>query len=255
MRVIHIYYIMMESLHYANISKYITIVIPTKNEEKYIQKTLEQISFQYGAAGIKIIIADADSTDKTVEICKNFSNKNHIDIEIIRGGLPAVGRNMGAKLVKTPYILFIDADITFTKRNAIQLAFQKILNKKLWLLSTTPIYKGSFDWKARWMFTLNKVFTWYLSLVSPFAIGAFTLIKTDVFMKVGGYDERAMHSEDWLFSKDFLPHRFGIVYDLITQDNRRFKKYGYLNMIKLVWKNWKNRNNKNYFYENINYWL
>jgi len=45
-----------------------------------------------------------------------------------------------------------------------------------------------------------------------------------------------------------------LVLDLITQDNRRFKKYGYLNMIKLMLRNWKNRNNLEYFYNSQNYW-
>ena len=40
----------------------------------------------------------------------------------------------------------------------------------------------------------------------------------------------------------------------MTQDNRRFKKYGYTNMIKLLWRNWKNRNNPKHFYKDQNYW-
>ena len=44
------------------------------------------------------------------------------------------------------------------------------------------------------------------------------------------------------------------LHNLITQDNRRFKSYGYFSMIKLMWNNWKNRNNINYFYEDKGYW-
>jgi hypothetical protein len=40
----------------------------------------------------------------------------------------------------------------------------------------------------------------------------------------------------------------------MTQDNRRFKKYGYLNMIKLIRRNWLNRNNLDYFKEDQGYW-
>jgi glycosyltransferase involved in cell wall biosynthesis len=131
---------MKENLYYENISKYITIVIPTKNEEKYIEKTLEQITFQYGSSGIKVIIADNNSTDRTIELSTSFANRNHIDLIVADGGLPSVGRNKGAALVKTPYILFLDADVTFTKRTAIQSAFRKIIKKDYWAVSTTPIY-------------------------------------------------------------------------------------------------------------------
>ncbi len=46
---------------------------------------------------------------------------------VIDGGLPAVGRNAGAKLATTPYVLFLDADVTFTHRHAIKEAFDEIL--------------------------------------------------------------------------------------------------------------------------------
>jgi hypothetical protein len=71
---------------------------------------------------------------------------------------------------------------------------------------------------------------------------------------LGGYDENAHQSEDWLLSRQIKPKNFKLVFDLITQDNRRFKKYGYLNMIKLLYRNWKNRDNIEYFYNAQNYW-
>ena len=32
-------------------------------------------------------------------------------LEVIEGGLPSVGRNAGARLATTPYVLFLDADV------------------------------------------------------------------------------------------------------------------------------------------------
>jgi len=46
--------------------KLLTIVIPTYNEEKYIARTLFAIMSQKGIKNIKIIIADAGSTDNTI---------------------------------------------------------------------------------------------------------------------------------------------------------------------------------------------
>jgi glycosyltransferase involved in cell wall biosynthesis len=245
---------MKESLHYENISKYITIVIPTKNEEKYIEKTLEQITFQYGSSGIKVIIADNNSTDRTVELSTMFANRNHIDLEVVEGGLPSVGRNKGAGVVKTPYILFLDADITFTKRTAIQTAFRKIMKNEYWVVSTTPKYSGELDFKALIMFWVSKYITIFLSKTYPFSIGSFTLVRKNIFHQIGGYDERAIQSEDWLFSKQILTNKFGLICGLITQDNRRFKRFGYMNMVKMTIKNWLNRNNKEYFYKDNGYW-
>jgi hypothetical protein len=75
-----------------------------------------------------------------------------------------------------------------------------------------------------------------------------------VFNGIGGYNEKATQSEDWLLSKQIKPNKFKLITGLMTQDNRRFKKYGYLNMIKLIRRNWLNRNNLDYFKEDQGYW-
>ena len=61
----------------------LTIVIPTFNEEKYIWRTLNEIDNQVGVKRVKIIIADAESTDNTIHlinIWKKFNNINNLNI-------------------------------------------------------------------------------------------------------------------------------------------------------------------------------
>lgn len=234
--------------------KLLTIVIPCKNEEKYIAKTLKAISKQTNIKGVKIIIADASSTDNTRSVIEKTSNELGLNSIIIQGGSPAIGRNSGAKLVTTPYILFLDADITFLHKRVIKMAIEELINSGCNMLSTTPFYKGKFDIRAYVMFRINKYITWFLSKTHPFAIGGFTLVNKDFFNELGGYNEKVTQSEDWLLSKQVSPNNFKLLPDLMSQDNRRFKKYGYWNMIKLLWKNWKNRNNLSYFYIDQNYW-
>ena len=95
----------------------VTIVIPCKNEEKYIGNLLESLSQQNSIGGVRILIADADSTDNTVAVVKLYDDL--LNIELIPGGPVSVGRNNGAKLVTTPYILFLDADVRFFHPSAI----------------------------------------------------------------------------------------------------------------------------------------
>ena len=235
-------------------NKLLTIVIPTYNEGKYIARTLYAIAAQSGTHKVKIIIADAKSTDNTRTLAEVNGFELGLNLKIIDGGLPAVGRNAGAKLVTTPYVLFLDADVTFTYRHAIKEAFDEIATGKYQMVATTPVYKGEFDIRASIMFGLNKYITWFLSKTEPFAIGGFTMVNRQVFNSLGGYDEKATQSEDWLLSKQIKPHNFRLIPELITQDNRRFKRYGYFSMIKLLWRNWRNRNNINYFYKDQGYW-
>jgi glycosyltransferase involved in cell wall biosynthesis len=236
------------------LSKQLTIVIPTYNEGKYIARTLYAIAAQSKTKGVKIIIADAKSTDNTRTIAEINGFELGLNLMIIDGGLPAVGRNAGAKLATTPYVLFLDADVTFTYRHAIKEAFDEIATGKYQMVATTPVYKGEFDIRASIMFGLNKYITWFLSKTEPFAIGGFTMVSRQVFNSLGGYNEKVAQSEDWLLSKQIKPNKFKLITGLMTQDNRRFKKYGYLNMIKLIRRNWLNRNNLDYFKEDQGYW-
>lgn len=233
--------------------KFLTIVIPCKNEEKYIARTLYAIMTQKDIGKTKIIIADAGSTDKTIDIVNKLKDKFELNLDIVIGGLPAVGRNLGAKLAETPYILFLDADVTFTKSNAIKKALRALTSHQYDMVSTTPVYFGERDLRASFMFWINKWITRAMSYTSPFAIGGFTMVYKGLFNKLGGYNEEVTQSEDWLFSKQVDPKRFKLIPNLMTQDNRRFKKYGYWSMVMLIWKNWLNRNNIEYFKQDHKY--
>jgi len=232
----------------------LTIVIPCLNEEAYIGRTLRHIRRQNGINGVRVIIADAGSTDSTVAIITELAAQLKLNVEIIKGGLPAVGRNAGANLAKTPYILFLDADVTFTHRNVIRESIASLYTGNYTMLGTYPKYKGRFDVRALLIFLLNQIVTWYLSKTRPFAIGGFMLMRLDTFNALGGFDEKAHQSEDWLLSRKIEPAKFKLIPELITQDNRRFKRYGYSKMVRLVFRNWLNRNNESYFYKDQNYW-
>ena len=232
----------------------LTIVIPAYNEEKYIGRTLTQINSQVGTMGMKVIIADGGSTDRTREVIAEVSQNIPLDISVIDGGSVSVGRNSGAMAVKTDYILFLDADVTFPCKLAIFFAFTRLKYKSLDMVSTTPKYLGENDWKAQLLFWINRFTTACLSKTEPFAIGAFTMTKKSVFEELGGYDTELKHTEDWIFSRQIHPKRFGLVHGLITQDNRRFKKYGYYRMIKLMFQNFLNRNNRDHFLRDAGYW-
>jgi glycosyltransferase involved in cell wall biosynthesis len=239
------------------IKDYLSIVIPCKNEENYIKRTLDEISIQSGTKGMRVIIADGGSTDSTIQKIEEFikSEDNNLNIEVIEGGTVSVGRNRGAAMVKTPFILFLDADITFTDLLSIEMAFDALKeNTNLELIGTTPEYMGEPDIAASLIFIFNRFTARIMSITDPFAIGAFMLISRKKFIELGGFDEMVHQSEDWLLSRQIKTKNFKLIPNLITQDNRRFKKFGYLKMLKMVMKNWFNRSNKKHFYKDQKYW-
>jgi hypothetical protein len=55
-------------------------------------------------------------------------------------------------------------------------------------------------------------------------------------------------------SKKYDPNKFEIVDYYVGQDDRRFKKMGYVGMVKLIVKSFINRNNLEYFRKDVGYW-
>ena len=104
----------------------ITIVIPCYNEQNYIYNTLWMISRQEDIDGVRILVADGGSTDRTIEFVSKASDDfKNLRIELIDGGRVATGRNKGAFHVKTPYVLFMDADSILMEEDIIKLTLNE----------------------------------------------------------------------------------------------------------------------------------
>ena len=235
----------------TKLSDKITIVVPCKNEENYIQHLLDSLRKQ-NIGNTRIIIADC-STDNTRQVIQD--NSLGLNVEIIEGGPVSVAKNTGARLVTTPYILFIDADVRFFKNTVIQDAVDKIQSKNLDLVGLN-IKCYDRDMRAIVGFTLFNTINHTLKFFSPFAVGAFMLTRKDKFDEFGGFPEQFATSEDYFLSRKYNPRKFRIVRHHFGQDSRRFKKMGYLGMGKYLIKNFINRNNKKYWdsLDSSKYW-
>jgi glycosyltransferase involved in cell wall biosynthesis len=229
----------------------ITIVVPCKNEENYIHHLLNSLRSQ-NIGDTRIIIADC-STDNTRQVIRN--NSFELNVEIIDGGPVSIAKNNGARLVTTPYILFIDADVRFFKNTVIQDTVNLIESKKLDLVGLS-IKCYDKDPRAVIGFTIFNTINHILKYVSPFAVGAFMLTRRDRFEEYGGFPEKFSTSEDYFLSKKYSPKKFRIVKHYFGQDSRRFKKMGYMGMAKYLVKNFVNRNNKQYWdkLDSSKYW-
>ncbi len=84
-----------------------SIIVPTYNEEKYIERCLHSIEHQdYKRTEFEIIISDAHSTDRTLDKAQQYADKI---ISNDRRGI-AFGRNAGTQNVCGDILVFIDAD-------------------------------------------------------------------------------------------------------------------------------------------------
>ncbi len=234
-----------------NLSEKITIVVPCKNEENYIAHLLMHLR-QQSIGNTRIIIADC-STDNTREVIQIM--KGELNVEVIDGGPVSIAKNNGAKLVTTPYILFIDSDVRFFKDTVIQDAVIELENNSLDLIGlNAKCYDKNI--LASIGFSIFNIINNVLKYFSPFAVGAFMLTRKDKFEEYGGFPEKFSTSEDFFLSRMYSPKKFKILNHYFGQDSRRFKKMGYFGMAMYLIKNFINRDNKEYWdkLDSSKYW-
>jgi len=199
----------------------LSIIIPTLNEENYLPILLDSIRNQ-GFKDLEIIIADAGSEDKTIEIAKGFGCK------IIKGGLPARGRNEGAKVARGNLFLFLDAD-TILPEDFFEKALKEFKERNLDI--------ASFCLEAKTKSKFKKILfdAFYnlpiLILEKILAHGAQAiLVKKEIFEKVGGFDEEIKFAEDHSFMRKAKKFgKFGILRTVRAFSSlRRFEREGFI---------------------------
>src|SRR5215471_10533777 len=134
----------------------LTIVIPAKNESRLLPNLLESLCRQDFPLmqSTKVFVADAGSTDGTPELALSYAGR--LDIEVIPGGLPSVGRNAGARRASTPYVLFIDADMELRDTTLLRRAMELVERRKLHCV-TTNIWCGQGTVRDQILYLANNL--------------------------------------------------------------------------------------------------
>jgi glycosyltransferase involved in cell wall biosynthesis len=236
-----------------NTANELTIVIPAKNEAKLIPRLLTSLTRQdYSKmSSTRVLVADANSTDGTPEIARSFSDR--LNVSVIRGGTPSVGRNQGAAQADTPYILFIDADIELADRSLVRRCVERAQSKQLHCL-TTNILCNDGSWLDKIFYSVSDVFQYLSYLHRPYATGMFMLFDRKTFWELGGFHEQILFAEDYRLSQQVARKRFAVVRGGVYTTNRRFKKMGHLRVGWLFLKTAMNYWNEKYFLRDHKYW-
>ena len=165
-----------------------SIIIPTYNEEEYLPVLLESIKEQ-DFDDYEVIVADANSTDRTREIAEEYG------CIVVDGGLPGVGRNNGAKVAKGEYLLFLDSDLQLTEDYLRDVLYEfQIENVGIGITQMKPLSnkvqdKIFHDFANYFMISVEKI--------KPHGAGCYGIIaKRELHEKCGGFDESLTFGED-----------------------------------------------------------
>lgn len=149
----------------------ISIVIPSYNKVKYIEKTLQSIVTQKNAR-FEVIIQDGGSTDGTLDIIKKYSKKYASLISYVSkkdgGQLDAI--NKGLKKAKGEIVTFINADDVYESGALETVTGYFIENpKSLWFAGKAVVIDEN-------NIEIAKVTTWYKNILLSFDLYGLLLI-------------------------------------------------------------------------------
>lgn len=177
----------------------LSIIIPTLNEEDYIQILLgDVLKSSIAASSYEIIVADSGSTDATEqkvnEIKKQYP-KSSIRFTIAPKKGVSIARNTGAALATGEYLVFLDADsrITpdFLSHNLAEMQSRKLQAAACYLVPDS----GRFLDKVL-LAILNFGMRLFQHTAKPIALGAAIWANKILHDKISGFDSTLSFGED-----------------------------------------------------------
>lgn len=230
----------------------LSIVIPCKNEEKQIGQTLTALQNQTAdMSRVPVYIADAGSTDSTLDIIQDFIEEGKLKIIVVEGGYPPTARNKGASYCQSEYILFLDADIEMGEDTSIEKSINLAVEKDLDLVATFIKSKDGNQYDRIFWEKIHAFTYRYPYIVGPYAAGMFILIRRSKFHELGGFNDKMLLGDDWELTHKIPRQKFGVAKTFIWTTNRRFMKQGYINTFSRYFrvafsKNFREKDNKSY---------
>lgn len=205
----------------------VSIIITTKEEEKYLPKALKAIRNQ-SYRPIEVVVSDSKSKDKTIQIAKKFGAN-----VIVKKSTFAQGRNLGARNSNGEILIFLDAD-TILDKNWVSRAVKDLneRNADMVVGIFRPIEK-SFRAKVTcylWSDMLPSLLRFFGTHMN--GAPASIAIKKKIFEKLGGYNEDLTMYEDADIVKR-SSKKVNVFWDKKLKAKtsmRRFEKEGYIKM-------------------------
>ena len=179
----------------------VSIILPARNEEKFIGKCLESfVSQDY--TNYEIMAIDDSSDDKTLEIIEKYAKKSDKVVPVKAASKPDgwMGKNWacieGFKRASGDLLLFTDADTVYSKK-VLSLAVAHLLSEKLDVLTVIPrllcldnITKITLPMLSTFLHSRYSA----LNVNNPkkgigYFFGSFFIIKKEVYEKIGTHEK------------------------------------------------------------------
>lgn len=229
----------------------ITVMLPVRNEARFIERTLTQIHEQsYPHDRMEVIVTDGLSTDATADIVRRFAVTHPgLAVRLISNpkGLSSAGRNLAVQNGRGDYFLLIDGHVHIPSRDLIRDMARSARQHGARVLGRPqPLSPPDISFFQR-MVALARhsplahsqesfIYSEYEGWTSPFSIGV--MYHRDVFEEIGRFDEGFDAAEDLEYNyrierqgiQCFTSPRFAVHYyprDSFSGLCRQMRRYGY----------------------------
>jgi rhamnosyltransferase len=189
--------------------KLVSIIIRTKNEERWISSCLESI-FAQTYKNFEIIIVDNNSADKTIEKAKQFKISKIINI---KNFLPGKAINMGIKNSKGEYVVILSAHAIPTNNLWLEKFVSAIEeNKKfagVYGRQEPMSFSAASDKRDMLLvFGLDRKY----QTKDSFFHNANSIIRRKVWNQIP-FDEKIKNIEDRIWGQEVLNNNYKIMYE------------------------------------------
>ncbi|MER3492124.1 MAG: glycosyl transferase family A [Mastigocladus sp. ERB_26_2] len=175
----------------------ISVIIPTYNSEKTIRHTIESV-LQQTFSDFELIIINDGSTDSSLEVISQFQD-SRIKVFSFDNAGGNVSRNRGLKQATGEFVSFLDADDLWTPdKLELQLNALKANPQAAVAYSWTDYIdeQGKFLLSGTHITAHGNVYEQLL--ISNFLEnGSNPLIRREVLVELGGFDEELTAAQDW----------------------------------------------------------
>lgn len=196
----------------------LSIVIPTLNEAKFIEKTLSEIHRnKSGDLSVEVILIDAGSVDQTISLAKDKVDIIHQE-QSLRGA-KFKSLNKGGQLAKGSVLLFLDADSLVPKNFDLN-----IINS----LKKNEVSGGAFEFQMDgkgWIYRVIEAINRIRYRIDRKYFGDQGVFCTnEAFAKVDGYPDQPIMEAAYFCRKLRQQGRLVLLDSYLLTSARRFQE-------------------------------
>jgi polysaccharide deacetylase family protein (PEP-CTERM system associated) len=190
---------------------FISVVVPVRNEERFLRRTLEQLLTQdYDPERFEVLVADGRSTDATREVVQGLQ-ESHANLCLLDnpGRLASAGRNVAIQAAQGELLLIVDGHCEVDGRTHLRdLAEVFALSgadcvgrpQPLDVTAATPLQRAIAAARASWLGhnPSSHIYADVAQFVRPQSVAV--AYRREVFTTVGLFDEQFDACEDVEFN-------------------------------------------------------